>query len=207
MKIVLFVEGDTESKSVDRLFKRWLDRRLDPPIGLKVVNVKGASKYLSEIPRRVATYLVGKTGRDVVAAVGLLDLYGLQYPPHLQNVEDRFHWAKDSIEKDVGHPKFTQWFAVHEVEAWLLAHPSVLPKAVARALPKKCARPETVNFNNPPAALLDRLFRSKVERTYRKTIDGRRLFAELDPEVAYEKCPYLARMLDHMLDAARAAGL
>jgi len=31
---------------------------------------------------------------------------------------ERYHWAKDELERKVGHPKFRQFFAIHEVEVW-----------------------------------------------------------------------------------------
>lgn len=42
---------------------------------------------------------------------------------------------------------------------------------------------------------------------YKKTVDGANLFADLDPAVAYEKCPHLKAMLDTLLSLARHFGL
>lgn len=41
MKIVLFVEGHTEKKSLPDFFKRWLDPQLPERIGIKVVRFEG----------------------------------------------------------------------------------------------------------------------------------------------------------------------
>lgn len=73
------------------------------------------------------------------------------------------------------------------------------------ALPGKSGQPETVNFDEPPAKLLDRLYSQKLRTSYKKVIDGRNLFAKLDPEVARAKCPMLRLMLDEMLELARSA--
>lgn len=99
------------------------------------------------------------------------------------------------------------FLAVHEFEAWLLSQPEILPAIVKNILPPKIARPETVNFNEPPAKLLDRLYMQSTKRNYKKTTYGKQRFAILDPHVAAEKCPYLKKMLDELLNLARSAGL
>jgi hypothetical protein len=66
-------------------------------------------------------------------------------------------------------------------------------------------QPETVNFNEPPARLLDRLYRDRLRTTYKKIVNGRELFDKLDPEVARAKCPRLAEMLAEMLKMAKDA--
>ena len=42
---------------------------------------------------------------------------------------------------------------------------------------------------------------------YKKTVDGQRLFAKLDPSVAAKKCPHLTELLAEMLQLAHDAGL
>jgi len=106
------------------------------------------------------------------------------------------------MERKVDHPKFHQFFAVHETEAWLLSEPKIFPTAVKSALPAGTALPESVNFDEPPAKLLDRLYRSKLKQTYKKTTHGKQLFDKLDPVQAYAKCPRLKEMLDEMLEMA-----
>jgi hypothetical protein len=207
MKIVLFVEGHTEKKALPEFFKRWLDPRLSQPVGIKVVRFEGWAEYNDDIEKKVALHLSGKSGADVMMALGLLDLYGPQiYPNHLQSAVERYTWAKAHFEGRVKHPKFVQHFATHETEAWLLSDPRIFPKVIAEAFPPRIAKPETVNFNEPPAKLLERLYREKLRRTYRKTIDGANLFAHLAPDIAIAKCPYLGEMLNDALKMASGAG-
>lgn len=197
MKLVLFVEGYTE-KALPNFFKRWLDPQLAQPIGIKVVRFEGWRNYVDEIAKKVELNLSGKSGADVVGAIGLLDLYGPTfYPAHLV-AEERYAWAKDYLESKVGHPLFRQHFAVHETEAWLLAEPALLPRAVSAALPGRCAKPETVNFNEPPGKLLERLYREKLQRNYKKVTDGANFFQKLSPDAARAKCPYLGQLLADM---------
>jgi hypothetical protein len=206
MKLVLFVEGVTERKGLPEFLKRWLDPKLSRPIGIKVVQFQGSPAYYEEIETRVDLALSGKGGADVVAAIGLLDLYGLSFCPADQTTaEARKAWAKEHLEKRVGNPRFRQHFAVHETEAWLLAHPENLPPEVQKALPGKAARPETVNFDEPPGKLLGRLYQEKLGRGYKKVIDGTNLFQLLSPDRAYEKCPALKALLDDMLSLAKQA--
>lgn len=203
MKFVLFVEGHTE-KVLGSFLKRWLDPRLSRPVGIKIVRSEGWNDYYGEIRTRVSLNLSGKAGADVIAGIGLLDLFGLTYPGHAGTVEARYAWARKDLEQRVDHPKFRQHFAVHETEAWLLAHPD-LP--VKNALPGKCAHPERVNFDDPPARLLSRLYKEKLGKPYKKVIDGSNLFQTLAPEPVTEKCPYLKWMLEEMLALAKDAGL
>lgn len=208
MKIVLFVEGHTEKKALPDFLRRWLDPKLPERIGIKVVRFEGWRDYYGEIAKKVALHLSGKAAKDVVGAIGLLDLYGPTfYPPNKTTAAERYAWAKDHIEKQVGHPRFRQHFATHETEAWLLADPSILPSAVASALQGRTAQPETVNFDEPPAKLLERLYKAKLGKRYMKVIDGANLFGELKPEVACGRCPNLQRLMEDMLELAKSGAV
>jgi uroporphyrinogen-III decarboxylase len=74
---------------------------------------------------------------------------------------------------------------------------------VKNALPKKIQNPETVNFNEPPAKLLERLFPMHMNRSYKKVVNGKELFGKLDPNIAYQKCQKLKELLDKMLELAQ----
>ena len=67
--------------------------------------------------------------------------------------------------------------------------------------------PERINFYEPPSKLLDKVYYQKTGRTYKKRVYGKALFAKLDPEIAYKKCPNLKIMMDEMLRMAKKAGL
>lgn len=107
----------------------------------------------------------------------------------------------------MGDRRFRQHFAVHEVEAWLLADPAILPSDVRGALPGRASQPETINFQEPPSRLLGRLYQQRIGRPYRKVIDGAELFRALSPETAYARCPSLKALLDDMLELTLRAGL
>lgn len=207
MRFILFVEGYTEREAVGPFLKRWLDPQLDQPVGVQVVRFNGWRHLVDDITIRARTHLDGPKGGEVIAAVGLLDLYGPDFYPHDWScAEERRLWAVKEIETKVSHPRFRMFFAVHEIEAWILSQPESLPHAVREALPSKVNQPESIDFNEPPAKLLDRLYETHTGRSYKKRTYGRNLIDRLNPAVAYQRCPHLAEMLDYMLAAARQAG-
>jgi Domain of unknown function (DUF4276) len=209
MRFVLLVEGQTEKDSAADFLKRWLDPQLTQPVGVQVVTFNGYAEFARKAPTKARMHLEGPKQAEIIAVVGLLDLYGPEfYPPDKTTADDRFVWGKAQFEGKVGLDRFRMFFAVHEFEAWLLSQPEVFPRNVASALPTaKTAQPERVNFNEPPAKLLDRVYTQTTKKNYKKTTYGKQLFAKLDPLIAVQKCPYLKVMLDEMLRLAKAAAL
>ena len=124
MKIVLFVEGWTE-KELPTFLKRWLDPRLPQPVGVKPVRFEGEGQYRQKAAKRAELYL-GEG--DTLAVFGLLDLYGLKlgFPPGAGR-DEKIAFARHTLHREIGanHPKFRQHFAVHDVEAWLIADVAV----------------------------------------------------------------------------------
>ena len=207
MKFIVLVEGDSEKLAIADFLKRWLDPRLAHPVAVKAVNFQGNSQLVREIVGKTHDYLDGPGADEIIGIIGLLDLYGLDiYPPNLTAVEERYAWGVQHFQEQVKREKFRMFFAVHEFEAWILAQPDALPRAVRDALPHSVDVPERVNFNEPPAKLLNRIYLSCTRKTYKKTTYGKQLFAKLTPDVVAGKCPYLKTMLGEMLAMAQAAG-
>lgn len=206
MKFVLFVEGHTEDKALPAFLKRWLDPKLGQPVGIRTVRFDGWAELQKDAQRKANMHLNGPAKADLIAVISLLDLYGPTfYPSHLLASDERYEWAKGHIEAQVNHPRFFQFFAVHEVEAWLLSEPGIFPAEVRKSFPTKVAYPEAVNFDEPPAKLLARLYVANTKRSYKKVVNGKELFSRLDPEVAYRQCRRLRELLDKMLELAQAA--
>ncbi len=200
MKFVLFVEGYTEKKALASFLKRWLDPKLDQRVGIQVVRFEGWPELVKDSPDKASMHL---RKSDVIAVIALLDLYGPTiYPDHIKTASARYKWGKKDIENKIGESRFRQFFAVHETEAWLLSDPKIFPRDIRDAFPNKVQNPETVNFDEPPSKLLKKLYKTKTRRTYKKVTHGNALFNELDPNVAYEKCPRLKELLDEMLKLA-----
>lgn len=206
MRFILFVEGYTEDKALPAFLKRWLDARLMKPVGIRVVRFEGWPELVKDVAKKAKMHLNGPCKEDVIAVISLLDLYGPTfYPKTSKESSQRYDWAKQYMEQLVSEQKFFQFFAVHEVEAWLLSEPEIFPQKVKNAFPKKIDRPETVNFSEPPAKLLERLYSLHTHRSYKKVVHGRELFGKLNPEIASQKCPRLRELLDKMLELAKEA--
>jgi hypothetical protein len=208
VKFVVLVEGDTEKQSIADFLKRWLDPQLREPVGVKAGFHQGYADLTNKIARKAQMYLDGPKAAEIVGVIGLLDLYGPAfYPSRLTAATERRKWGVAHFEKLVDRERFRMFSAVHEFEAWLLSDPALFPAAVANAFSEKIAQPEAVNFIEPPGKLLDRVYKEKLKNRYRKTTNGKLLFARLDPKLAVGKCPCLKSMLEEMLKMAQQAGL
>lgn len=203
MKFVLFAEGHTEKNAIPSFLKRWLDTKLDQPVGIQCVRFEGWAEMVKDAPIKAELYL---SREDVIAVIALLDLYGPTfYPADKHTPDERYQWAKSYLEKKVGQDKFFQFFAVHEVEAWLLSNPTIFPTAIRSEVNKISATPERVNNERPPAKRLDEIYKKQTKRRYKKVVYGKDLFSKLDPGGAYDKCPRLKELLDEMLKLAKDA--
>lgn len=197
MKFVIFCEGHTERAVMADLLSRWLNPRLKQPVGFKRVRFDGWQQLVKDTPKKARMHLADE---DILGVISLLDLYGPTiYPKHLDGAAERREWGMDHLRKQVEHPNYRHHFAVHEVEAWLLAQPENLPSAVAKKLPGKAQEPESVNFDEPPAKLLNRLYREALHKDYKKVTDGTKLFSNLNPETVYRKCPAFKALADDLL--------
>jgi hypothetical protein len=209
MKFVLFVEGYTEKQGIPAFLKRYLDPRLSQPVGIKPVRFDGWAELVKDAARKSKMYLNDpRQQSDILGVIALLELHGPTiYPSHTKSADSRYNWAKVHLEKAVCLDKFHQFFAVHEIEAWLLSDPDLFPAPVKKAFPAIVKRPEEVNFDEPPKKLLQRLYLEKARQTYKNVTHGEQLFKMLSPELAYKKCPKLKALLDRMLELAKEAGL
>jgi len=203
MKFILFVEGHTENKAIPSFLKRWLDPQLSKPVGIKSVRFEGWPELVKDSPTKANLYL---SQSDVIAVIALLDLYGPTiYPDDIETATERYTWAKKHLEGKVDQTNFFQFFAVHEVEAWLLSAPSIFPNSVKPLVQKISKSPEDVNNTMPPTKRLNEIYRKGTRKRYKKVVYGKDLFAKLDPSVAYNKCPRLKEFLDAMLKLAKGA--
>jgi len=207
-RIALFVEGDTERgdarrKTLPQFFHKWLDPQLPAQgkVAIQAIKFQGVSEYLDELPTAVELHL---TQRRANIVFGLVDLYGL--PPErfdfsgCASVQEKVTAARKIIRSLVPAEfagRFRQHFAVHEVEAWLLAYPERFPANVRARIKKR--RPEEVNFNEPPAKFLKRI----MGGTYKKTVYAKNIFPQVEPQTAIDQCPFLRRMANDLLEVAR----
>mgnify|MGYP001105477887 CR=1 FL=1 len=207
-RIALFVEGDTERgdarrKTLPTFFHKWLDPRLPKGarVGIVPRRFQGVSEFLDDLPKTVRAYLDRGQANFVV---GLVDLYGL--PPDRidlsgcasikEKVSKARQYIRNLVPAEFGN-RFRQHFAVHEVEAWLLAYPEKWPPEVRDQIKKR--PPERVNFKEPPAKFLKRILGGR----YKKTVYAKNLFPNVDPQQAIDKCPFLKLLAEDLLEIAR----
>ena len=158
---------------------------------------------MKDSPTKANLYL---SQDSVIAVIALLDLYGPTiYPSDKNTATERYTWAKQYLEEKVGQGRFSQFFAVHEVEAWLFSDPSIFPNSIKPSIQKISKSPEDINNTMPPAKRLNKIYSRQIKRSYKKIVYGKDLFAKLDPSVAYKKCPRLKELLDVMLKLAKDA--
>ena len=215
MRFVLLVEGHTERKALPAFLKRWLDPQLSQPVGVKTVRFDGWRDFYSEVAKKTELHLGGPGASEIIAVIGLLDLYAFgegsgatPYPASVTSPTGRLKWAINDIENRVQQPsKFRMFFALHELEAWLLSQPDCFPQALEDDIRKLSSDPEGVNLNDPPSKRIGTLYRQELRRNYRKIVDGKILFDRLDPKVVCACCPQFARMMDALLLMAKQAGL
>lgn len=206
MRFVLFGEGNTERKGLPPFLRKSLEQSVGASVGIRVVEFTGWAEYRDEVAKKALKYLEGPGSEEIIAIIGLLDLHspGL-CPDDRRPVQDRIQWVRQTIESMVGHPKFRQYVAVHETEAWLLSDPSIFPAEIRKVLVRSAKRPETVDDQEPPSRFLSRLYVTKTPRgkAYKKVVDGSDLFEKLNPVAAQSRCPHLKEMLDDMTALAQ----
>ncbi|NQU21674.1 MAG: DUF4276 family protein [Candidatus Nealsonbacteria bacterium] len=207
-QIAIFVEGDTErgptgQRTLAPFFGRWLDPQLPKTsrVGIKTVKFQGVSNYLDDLVQKLEAHLSQPKTNFVI---GLVDLYGL--PPNridlsgCTTVAERVAEARKAIYSKVPKPLkagFRQHFAVHEVEAWLLAYPDQWPPKVRGQISKRL--PEEVNLDEPPAKFLKRILGGK----YKKIVRAKNILGRVDPQIAIDKCPHLKQLANDLLRVAR----
>jgi hypothetical protein len=207
MKFVLLVEGETERRSLPEFLGRGLNQQLNKKVGIDTIDMRGWSNFTKEVRKRTHTHLDSPRANSIIAVIGLLDLYAPTFYPNLKASSDEKHdWAVNHFESLVDRARFRMFFAVHEIEAWILSQPNLLPQPVQSSLPGSIAHPETVNHDQPPSHRLKQAYRDKLKTTYKKTTDGVNSFRQLDPAVVAQKCPRFHQMLNEMLALAQAAG-
>ena len=170
-------------------------------VGITTVKFQGVSNYLDDLPQKVARYL--DDGRANLV-FGLIDLYGIPQAridlSQCGTIQEKVRIAKASIRALVPkeyRERFRQHFAVHEIEAWLLAYPEQWPAELRSQIMKRS--PEQVNFDEPPAKFLKRIHGGR----YKKTTTAMNIFPKVDPQVAINKCPYLKLLAEDLLVAAQ----
>lgn len=207
MRFELLTEGKAEKRAVRGFLHRALNARLGANVGVSITRFRGNADYLRKAPDKARKALSARDADEIVAVIGLLDLYGLPADWQLgSSSDDRHRQVKAKIEGQVSDRRFRQFFAVHESEAWLLSDVAVFPTAAQPRLRSLGARPERVDLDHGPARRIDDAYLRELNRGYRKVTDGQTLFSKLEPAAVLDKCPYFRAMIEEMVELAQAAG-
>lgn len=199
MRIVFLVEGDSDKRAIPPFIKRFLENRGLGHVGCEAVESGGWAKLSASAHERARLYLDRDASYRVVT---LLDLHGPDFLPHDKPVGERISHGRQLLESKLRDPRYRCFFAVHELEAWLLSDPSILPRAIQQQIRH---HPEEQNDNVPPKKLLKSLYRRHLNREYKETTDAVNLFLRLDPMKAASSCPNLKLLLDQVEQWALAA--
>ncbi|MBN1774488.1 MAG: DUF4276 family protein [Deltaproteobacteria bacterium] len=191
-RIVVIAEGDTERAARNHL-KEFLDARAGslPRVRLHVAKLDGG---LAE--RRVRD-LADRHLREegTLGVVALSDLY-----PRYRDAADAKRVIASWMPID---PRCHVHVAKHDFEAWLLADwRAVLRQAGVEGRQPWGAKPEEIDVDRPPAHRLRELFAHGGRSSYKKTVDGKKLFEALDLEAAAGQCPELRSFLNCLLALA-----
>jgi hypothetical protein len=144
-----------------------------------------------------------KKDGDVLALFALFDLHGLpiNFPAKSKGAGQKVKHARKEILKRVGgrYEEFMRvHFAVHELEAWMLADEEVMRETLGTGFRPQKREPEEIDDNTPPSVHLKEYFRKHKSRDYIKTRDGIVLLGKIDPNRLYDKCPHFKAMVDDM---------
>ncbi len=114
MRLLLFVEGHTEEESLPDFIGRWLNKQnITQSVDINAVRFDGWSDFYKNAVKKAKYHLDAPDNEDIIAIIGLLDLYGPQfYPEDKTTMEERYEWAVNYFQKGVARPRFRMFMAV-----------------------------------------------------------------------------------------------
>ncbi len=99
--------------------------------------------------------------------------------------------------------RFHPHIAVHELEAWIFADDQALFNWLGHRV-GPFPNTEAINIQNPPAKQLRDLTRHYARhKVAQKRLMSQRLFAQIDVEKVYSKCPHFKGFVDNLQQTAR----
>ncbi|MDP2874768.1 MAG: DUF4276 family protein [Holophaga sp.] len=203
IKISILVEGETEKAFFPKL-REFLNSRLPANTMPKLDSCPkhGRLPTGDKLKRDVMNLLSsGKQPSDAVIA--LSDVYtGTR---EFADAQD----AKRKMREWVGkEQRFYPHVANHDFEAWLLPFWKDIQKLAGSNRTCPSVHPEYVNHGNPPAHLMDEIFRSGSKgKKYIKPRDAARILRDNDLLIAANACPELKEFLNTILFLCGAAKL
>lgn len=208
--LYILAEGDTEEIFVERVMRPYFNERL----WIKVINQQGGfnQKY-APLHKTLWPLLRSAHGNRVTT---LVDYYafspdgpGMTTRPAGSALDKVRHVQWEWKARYAEQHWFEPFLALHELEAWIFADPSVLPRR--RGEPKREVEmtrivqhangPEAINDSpaTSPSHRLEDLFTGTDSMpAYNKKIDGPGALADIGIPAIREKCPHFNSWLESL---------
>ncbi len=213
-KVLILVEGQTEETFVREVLYSHLSTVGVYPIA-KLATTKRV-KSGPDFKGGIVSY--GKFKNDVVRLLGdtsaatvttMVDFYGLPTDfPGRRTVPtvscyDQVAYVEREIRKDIGHPRFLPYLALHEFEAMLFVAPEKINQAFPgtnkgdelTAIREQFESPEEID-DNPQTAPSKRL--EAIFPGYQKPLYGPLIILEIGIEQIREECSHFDKWLTKM---------
>jgi hypothetical protein len=174
MKVVVYVEGPSDSLAMQSLLVNLLQQLLAVGVEVRFIPLGGKDQLMRQIPAKAANTLRGEPETIVVA---LPDLYPANVVFTHTTFTQLSHVLEAQVKEKVKDERLLKRFKVfcfkHDLEALILAAEGQLTTYLGvRKIKPNWKRPvEDQNHNRPPKRIVEQLFQVR-KRIYRDTFDA-----------------------------------
>lgn len=208
MKVIVYVEGNSDKFAMEQLFKQVIENKQNQGIEIQFFSGKGkdnqrggnAKKELLEvIPKKAINILTGNPNSMVVV---IPDLYPKNIGfPHTTYDELKAgiinQFEQELTKKGIEDHRLKQRFKVfcykYDLEALVLASETQLKTRLClrkdQNFPISWTIPvEDQNHDQPPSRIVERLFKA-YNKNYQKTVDSTLILGQAHYQDIAERCP------------------
>lgn len=202
MKVIIYVEGPSDQKALQALFKPIIDSARSRGVGINFSPQGGKAAILNDVPRRAADILRQSPGDWVIALPDLYPMASYDEGPHPHRSFSemdkllRHRFLSRAAKIDVpahAHGHFRVHCLKHDLEALLLAAPDQLRQRLKTkdALRGRWRNPvEDQNDNRPPKRVVEDLFRQyRNQPGYVDTVDASWILERASLAEVERACP------------------
>jgi hypothetical protein len=197
VKIKVLCEGQTE-EGLRALLSKAVDIR---KCGIHIRTYEGVAQLLRKLDGRIREEL--RSGAEVVFCLVDYHHFPLSDEQKFLPLEQRVAAIQGYIAEQIHESRRESvrcHIVVHEVEAWIIADEQAVAQRLKINNLAAWAQPETINDMNPPAKVLEQLFRTRspLKKRYIKAKDGVDLLRKVDCQKVYDKCPTFKKLVDDL---------
>ena len=224
MKVWVYVEGKSDSKALSALWRNWAEVLRESGWGIRTIPLDNKSRFFSKIGSRAVEKLMNNED-DLV--VGLPDLHPNQIYENTEyqhrNLQELINLQRRLVERSLQSRtrtvdiqsclnRFYPCALKYDLEVLLLTVPNQLKSLLRMRTRPQGWRlpPENQNHQNPPKKIIERLFRTHLNRRYRETTDCYSILNRVDlSDVLFdvrgvEQCPCFKAMVDWVVEKTGA---